>query len=104
MTVIFRSLDLNLAPAELGWDTATAAIGGGPFELELRPELCSLPCAAAGTNIALSVADSMERLSKSAAVVDATSGEVSWTLDQLRARGQPEADHRSACHCWPTSR
>jgi len=84
ISTLFRSVNLELPPAELGWDTATVEIGGQPFELELDAEHRSLPWAASGTNITLSVTDSSERISKSTAEVEPGSGKVQWTFDQLR--------------------
>ncbi|EJD51313.1 hypothetical protein AURDEDRAFT_159718 [Auricularia subglabra TFB-10046 SS5] len=85
ISILFKSVKVELPRAELGWDTATVEIEQVPFELELDPShRQKFPWALKGTNITVSTTDSTEKLSKAAAVVDDITGKVTWQFDQLR--------------------
>ncbi|KAG9019015.1 hypothetical protein FRB90_007187 [Tulasnella sp. 427] len=82
ISLLFKSVKLELPRAALGWDTATVEISK-PLALTIKDK-SKAAWITKGTNMVVSTTDSTDQLSKSEATFDSASGSLSWKFDVLR--------------------
>ncbi|KAG8895983.1 hypothetical protein FRC00_006666, partial [Tulasnella sp. 408] len=82
ISVLFRSVKLQLPRPALGWDTATVEISR-PLTLSIQDK-SKAAWLNKGTNVVVSTTDSTDQISKAAVAVDSASGKLTWEFDQLR--------------------
>ncbi|KAG8895417.1 hypothetical protein FRC01_012379 [Tulasnella sp. 417] len=82
ISLLFRSVKLELPRPALGWDTATVEISK-PLSLNIQDK-SKAGWLTKGTNVVVSTTDSTDQISKAEVAVDSATGKLTWEFDQLR--------------------